>query len=747
MMHAEQFCTEEHAPRCKARCPLHVDMREICRLLREGEDARAREVFISAVALPRVIAKLCDAPCMETCLRGEVDEAVHIGALERYLTAPAGWTAKSIRPRLSSQKRAAIVGAGASGLTAAAYLAAKGFAVTVFERGPAAGPRLAGQKGVTPSDVEQDIAPFAHLVEWRFGTEVGSRPTYAELAAQYDALLCTGEMPEGPLAPPDPVTLQIADTNLFFAGRDLLSIASFSESLLSGKRAAITIDRFLKGVSLTAQRGMEGAYETRLYTSIEGAGPMPVLPEHGGYGTQSARLEANRCLDCHCLECVRECVFLQKFGRFPRLYIREIANTISLLRDGLRSGKNLVVACSMCGLCGKLCPNGLSMERITRLGRAALAEKGELSEAIYDFPVRDMLFSNGEEAALCRHAPGKDRSRRIFFPGCQLAASMPHTVLNTYAHLLRLEPETGILLGCCGAPADWAGREGLYEETTAALKEKLRSLGDAEVVCACPTCRKQLQAAGVRAVSLYPLLNEGPLPDCGRHPMRAAVHDSCAARDEGETQSAVRGLLSRCGYGIEELPMSGEKTRCCGYGGLVFYGDRDVAEKMIRVRADESPLPYISYCSVCRDYLARAGKRSLHVLDLFFGRDGPEAWEKPGASISEKEENRLALADEIARRFYGEDRPAARRMRLALHISGPVRAILEGRLITERNVRAVIEAAEGGGRRLVRPLDGHFIASLRPGIVTYWVEYAAEGEGFAVYNAYSHRVDISEART
>ncbi|MEN6471061.1 MAG: pyridine nucleotide-disulfide oxidoreductase/dicluster-binding protein, partial [Clostridiaceae bacterium] len=465
-----------------------------------------------------------------------------------------------------------------------------------------------------------------------------------------------------------------------------------------------------------------------------------------GYDENGARAEASRCLDCHCLVCVRECVFMQKFDRFPRLYIREIANTISLLRDGVRSGKNLMVACSLCGLCGKLCPNGIPMERVVRLGRAAMVEKGELSEAIYDFPVRDMLFSNGEEAAFCRHAPGKTKSKRVFFPGCQLAACTPETVMKTYDHLIRLEPETGILLGCCGAPADWSGRERLYEETIAALKEKLSALGGPEVICACPTCLKQLGAAGVNAVSLYPLLNGGPLPDKTRRPQLVAVHDSCAARDEADTQAAVRSLLGKCGYEVSELAMSGEKTKCCGYGGLVFYGDREVTQGMIETRAAESPLPYVSYCNVCRDYLLKGGKPGLHLLDVFFGEDAPEHWLAPGASISQKEENRLWLADEIARRFYGENRAIVRKQEFPLKISGAVRAILEDRLITERSVRAVIAAAESTKKRLKRPSDGHFIASLRPGIITYWVEYGMEDRVFIVYNAYSHRVDISEAR-
>lgn len=744
MMKAEALCTEEHAPRCRARCPLHVDMREICRLISKGDEERARELFASAAALPRMTAKLCDAPCIAACRRADVDVGVQMGALERYLAADADWAQKPLSPRFRTKHTAAIVGAGAAGLTAAKYLAAKGIQVTVYERGPAAGAELVGINGVTQTDVEKDIAPFSHLAAWRFSTEVGTSVSFAALAEEYGAVLCTGTIPDVSCPAPDPDTLRMADTNVFIAGRKLTGNGTFSDSLCSGKRAGISMERFLKGVSLTAMRVNESAYETELFTPIDGVEPIPAPEENAGYDENSARAEASRCLNCHCLVCVRECVFMQKFERFPRLYIREIANTISLLRDGVRSGKNLMVACSLCGLCGKLC--GIPMERVARLGRAAMAEKGELSEAIYDFPVRDMLFSNGEAAAFCRHASGKTKSKRVFFPGCQLAAGSPETVLKTYEHLTGLEPETGILLGCCGAPADWSGRERLYEETIAALKEKLSALGDPEVVCACPTCLKQLGAAGVNAVSLYPLLNAGPLPHKMRNPQRVAVHDSCAARDEGPTQLAVRSLLKKCGYEVDELKMSGEKTKCCGYGGLVFYGDRDVAQKMIETRAAESPLPYVSYCNVCRDYLLKGGKPGLHLLDVFFGEDASAYWLAPGASISQKEENRLWLADAFARRFYGEDRAVARKDELPLKISDSVRAVLEDRLITERSVRAVIAAAESAKKYLKRPSDGHCIASLRPGIITYWVEYGLENGVYTVYNAYSHRVDISEAR-
>ena len=37
---------------------------------------------------------------------------------------------------------------------------------------------------------------------------------------------------------------------------------------------------------------------------------------------------------------------------------------------------------------------------------------------------------------------------------------------------------------------------------------------------------------------------------------------------------------------------------------------------------------------------------------------------------------------------------------------------------------------------------GHFMAYHRPVSVTYWVEYSPRGDGFAIHNAYSHRMQI-----
>jgi len=71
-----------------------------------------------------------------------------------------------------------------------------------------------------------------------------------------------------------------------------------------------------------------------------------------------------------------------------------------------------------------------------------------------------------------------------------------------------------------------------------------------------------------------------------------------------------------------------------------------------------------------------------------------------------------------------------------------VRHLLEERAIRAENVQRVIEYAEKTGNKLVNRDTGRFLAHYRPGTATFWVEYAPAGDGFRVYNAYSHMMRI-----
>ena len=78
---------------------------------------------------------------------------------------------------------------------------------------------------------------------------------------------------------------------------------------------------------------------------------------------------------------------------------------------------------------------------------------------------------------------------------------------------------------------------------------------------------------------------------------------------------------------------------------------------------------------------------------------------------------------------------------MELHISAEVKQRLDARRILHDDVRMVIEHAERTGEKFCLPSSGRFLASLRPRMAAFWVEYSLGENGvFEVHNAYSHRM-------
>lgn len=126
------FDVPEQAP-CTAACPAHVNMREYNHLIMMGRYEEAFEKIREANPLFAITGHVCFRPCEERCARKEVDMAVNINSLERYLSdMMLSEPAKKAKQIYCS--KVAIVGSGPSGLAAAYILAVKGYPVTVFEK-------------------------------------------------------------------------------------------------------------------------------------------------------------------------------------------------------------------------------------------------------------------------------------------------------------------------------------------------------------------------------------------------------------------------------------------------------------------------------------------------------------------------------------------------------------------------------------------------------------------------------------
>ncbi len=432
----EARCIQEQPAACAAACPVHVDARAMAAEVAKGNFAAAAKIFKRSVAFPGIISRICDHPCQAVCKRSEAGAAVSIRAIEKACLDWAEDFKGSIPVLPKKDKRVAVAGGGLSGLSAAFELARKGYCVEVFERQG----RLGGSLfRFSDKDLPADViaADFKALesvgVTIRTQLTVGEDISLERLCEEFDAVyLAPGEQPAGGLVPSgedfafddhgqlviDPLTLATTKEKVFAGGslRRAAERLSPIESIADGRRAAISIDRYIQKVSLTASRTGEGAYETRLFTSTEGIEHLletPMEDAGRGYSKEEAVLEAKRCIQCQCLECVKVCEYLNSFKGYPKKYIRQIYNNLSIVM-GHRHANKLINSCSLCGLCREVCPEDLHMGLVCKKAREVMVSQGKMPPSVHEFPIRDMTFSNGEKCALARHQPGAKSSAHLF---------------------------------------------------------------------------------------------------------------------------------------------------------------------------------------------------------------------------------------------------------------------------------------------------------------------------------------------
>lgn len=130
-------------PPCNNACPAGEDIQAWLALAQAGHYRAAWERLVADNPLPATHGRVCYHPCESACNRNELDAAVSIHAVERFLgdlAAERGWVFPA--PAATSGKRVLVVGAGPSGLSCAYHLTRLGHAVEIHEAGPVAGGML-----------------------------------------------------------------------------------------------------------------------------------------------------------------------------------------------------------------------------------------------------------------------------------------------------------------------------------------------------------------------------------------------------------------------------------------------------------------------------------------------------------------------------------------------------------------------------------------------------------------------------
>ena len=127
-------------PPCNAGCPAGENIQEWLRLIKAGQHEAAWRQLTADNPFPAIHGRVCYHPCETACNRKDLDAAVSIHSVERYLGDLAlerGWRFEV--PRRNSGRRVLIIGAGPSGLSAAYHLRRLGHEVEIHDSADAPG--------------------------------------------------------------------------------------------------------------------------------------------------------------------------------------------------------------------------------------------------------------------------------------------------------------------------------------------------------------------------------------------------------------------------------------------------------------------------------------------------------------------------------------------------------------------------------------------------------------------------------
>lgn len=194
-------------------------------------------------------------------------------------------------------------------------------------------------------------------------------------------------------------TLATAMEKVFVAG-DAAGGKIVVEAMALGRKAAISIDRYLKGEDLEEGRDFEQewSYESRLDVPLpEGCRDLPRLHNNmrpvkervcdfatvdEGFTEEQAVEEASRCLKCECRLCLKECIMMEECGKCPKEIFEPVL-------AGQAIDMNLSYSCNDCGNCTIVCPHELPIRETFMESR------------------KDFVRANGGDAPLAGHRPVK----------------------------------------------------------------------------------------------------------------------------------------------------------------------------------------------------------------------------------------------------------------------------------------------------------------------------------------------------
>lgn len=451
----------------------------------------------------------------------------------------------------------------------------------------------------------------------------------------------------------DKDTLQSTKNEKIFVAGDASGESVIAiQALATGRRAAQSVIRFLRGEDLRSGRELKDTwtYETKLQMPVDWdaiTGQREDMQELNpkkricsfdevalGYTKEEAEREAARCRQCECKLCMKECIMLNDYTECPKSLFKKY------LEEGYENLDHMIAySCNECSQCTLKCPKEFNMKGIFTALKEDYAEKNnglvpleilKESDRTQEKECGDEYCTRVDGSLQKKEVPKKQKTKYVFVPGCTVSAYSPKGVENIVKHLKEClgHENVGALLQCCGKVTRFIGETEKFEERNKKAIDILDDMGAEVIITVCPSCYKVFKetAKNQKVIAYWDLMkNLIGIPETARgigigSDVVFNIHDSCVTRDETSHHESVRWVLDELGYNWTEIERNGKNTRCCGVGGMVCSSNPELYERVYTRRANDfDQHNIVTYCGSCRGTVQAAGKDAVHILDLLFG--------------------------------------------------------------------------------------------------------------------------------
>lgn len=451
----------------------------------------------------------------------------------------------------------------------------------------------------------------------------------------------------------DKDTLQSTKNEKIFVAGDASGESVIAiQALATGRRAAQSVIRFLRGEDLRSGRELKDTwtYETKLQMPVDWdaitsqredmqeLNPKKRICSFDevalGYTKEEAEREAARCRQCECKLCMKECIMLNDYTECPKSLFKKY------LEEGYENLDHMIAySCNECSQCTLKCPKEFNMKGIFTALKEDYAEKNnglvpleilKESDRTQEKECGDEYCTRVDGSLQKKEVPKKQKTKYVFVPGCTVSAYSPKGVENIVKHLKEClgHENVGALLQCCGKVTRFIGETEKFEERNKKAIDILDDMGAEVIITVCPSCYKVFKetAKNQKVIAYWDLMkNLIGIPETARgigigSDVVFNIHDSCVTRDETSHHESVRWVLDELGYNWTEIERNGKNTRCCGVGGMVCSSNPELYERVYTRRANDfDQHNIVTYCGSCRGTMQAAGKDAVHILDLLFG--------------------------------------------------------------------------------------------------------------------------------